>query len=66
LITEEQKQILTEAEAQLREAGCPNVARLLIQRGVGLHVSGLSGKDWREERKLIQRFVDEAHLVRGE
>jgi hypothetical protein len=66
MISEAEKQILTEAEAKLRGAGCPNVARLLIQRGIGLHVSGLSGKDWREEKRLIQRFVDEAHLVRGE
>ena len=63
VITDTEKQIVEDAEAKLLRASCPNVARVLIQRGMGLHLLSLSGEALREEKRRILRFVEEAYLV---
>jgi hypothetical protein len=65
IISDTEKEIMRDAEAALVTAGCPNVASLLIQRGVGLHLLKLSREDWRVEQRKIKAFVDEAHIVQS-
>jgi hypothetical protein len=62
IITDTQKQILTDAEAALVAAGCSNPGRLMIQRGVGWLLT-TAGIDWKEEKAKIKEFVDGAHVV---
>jgi hypothetical protein len=65
IISDDQKKILAECEAQLLEAGCPSVGRLLIQRGVGWLMT-TAGISWNDEKAKILAFVDEAHVGSGE
>jgi hypothetical protein len=64
VITEEQKQIMADAEAKLVEAGCPSVGRLLVQRGVGL-LRAHCGLDWEDEKAKIKDFVDGVRIVQS-
>jgi hypothetical protein len=62
IVTDTEKQILADAEAKLREAGCPSVGRLLVQRGVAL-LRTHAGLDWKDEKAKIMDFVDGVHIV---
>jgi uncharacterized protein (DUF1697 family) len=62
IVTQDEKEIMAEMEAQLLEAGCPNVGRLLVQRGVAL-LRAHCGLDWKDEKAKIMDFVDGVRIV---
>lgn len=59
IITDAEKEIMERAEAELKEAGCHNVDKLLIQRGVGLMVTRRTGLSKTQELKNAKRFIEE-------
>ena len=61
-ITDNEKQIVERAEDELITAGTQDIARLWIQRGVGLIVSGEGSKieELEEAEKFIQACLVDA------
>jgi hypothetical protein len=63
-ITDREKQIVEHAEEELAGAGTEDVARLWIQRGVGLIVAKSPNKveELEEAKAFIQSCLDDKHL----